>query len=193
MLTRAIVLQLTQFQWTEPLVSYWKQLAPFDFSGTSFGSLIVAIAAALVVDIVDSQSKLEILQHHVGLHGNRLESFLLEASERADESPAALVMLSMEDRKVYVGWVNRTPSNPNNNEMYLKFLPLRSGFRDGEDLHVEFENFYDETISILAAEGAANMDFEEFAKILPVSRIVSAGYFDPQAYIAFQRDPELDE
>lgn len=87
------------------------------------------------------------------------------------------IMLSMDDRKVYVGKV-ASMGEPNENKganQEISFVPFVSGYRNAENLKVTFTTNY--------------KDFEnvDFFVILKQEKIVSATLFDFEIYNKFQQ------
>lgn len=88
------------------------------------------------------------------------------------------LLLSMKDRKVYVGFLEKTPSFTASAFTHINLVVLRSGFRDKDTLRVTFTEDYS------AAFAAAPTNVPAF-KVLPVSDIASASLFDPGVFSAF--------
>ena len=83
------------------------------------------------------------------------------------------VMISLSDRKVYVGKVINLgePSETSGMDQDISIIPLMSGYRDKDDLTVEFTTYYEETggnlyISIRqdAIVSATEFDFSSHQK-----------------------------
>lgn len=113
------------------------------------------------------------------LSDSPLDNLLLESY--INESP---LMLTLNDRKVYVGIVSSL-GEPNENEgmdQEISLIPLMSGYRDKDNFHVSF-----------------NTDYKIIAKdlniILRQEIINSATTFDFDVYLEFleHRTPEIRE
>lgn len=87
------------------------------------------------------------------------------------------VMLSMEDRKVYVGKIIDLgePTETNGMDQDISIMPLMSGYRDKDTLKVEFKTFYEEVESDIYLS-------------LRQDGIVSATEFDFEAYRQWNAD-----
>lgn len=106
------------------------------------------------------------------------ESILLDAPDgRAQPMP---MMLSMRDRKVYVGWLAAIPPLRSDVSSYIRLLPSWSGYRDPVTLRVTPTESYD--ASSLPTGDAP------LIKILPISEIANACFYDPEVFNAFQRE-----
>lgn len=169
------------------LISLWKQLAPFSHSGLYVGSLILGFTMPFVLNRLDPKSSLDITRAYVNRHGDALERFLLQASELHEEgkSEDAIVMITFEDRKIYVGWIQRLPTNPNEPDSYLQMVPLMSGYRGASTLKVFFTTFYDQAISNYAENSGEELGYEQFIRIFPLRNIRSASFFRPALNSAF--------
>jgi len=92
------------------------------------------------------------------------------------------VMLSLSDRKVYVGKVISMgePSETGGMDQDISLIPLMSGYRDEKNLKVDFVTFYDEV------EG-------EFYLTIRQEMIVSATEFNFKAYNEWNKPPAQAE
>lgn len=91
-------------------------------------------------------------------------------------------MLSMHDRKVYVGKVIDLgePTETNGIDQDISIMPLMSGYRDKDCLSVSFTTFYDEVESDIYLS-------------LRQDEIVSATEFDFEAYRKWNTDNKHEE
>lgn len=96
-------------------------------------------------------------------------------------SPIPL-LLTMKDRKVYVGFLEKMPSLAFGGMAYINIVVLRSGYRDKDDLHVTFTDDY---TSVFETESAKEIGMPPW-KVLPVGDIVSASLFHVDVYDLFQ-------
>ncbi|WIH16467.1 hypothetical protein [Xanthomonas graminis] len=102
-----------------------------------------------------------------------------EAIERAAPAP---LMVTMKDRKVYVGFLQHSPSLQQSSMSHLNFEVLSSGYRDKDDLRVQFTDDYTE---IFSSENPITT--LPSYKVLPIADIVSADFFDVGVFDKFQR------
>lgn len=115
--------------------------------------------------------------------GTYLEQVLLDAQENDH-----LVLVTLKNRKVYVGYVINAQLSTfrryDTQISYLSILPVLSGFRKEEDLRIQFTTEYYEmwTDENLLVE--VGLSAKDFTIILPESEIVSVNKFD---YYVFQR------
>jgi hypothetical protein len=120
------------------------------------------------------------------------EAFLLDAADR--ELPIAA---TMDDRKVYVGYVV-AGFDPAIGRKCILLLPLMSGYRHQETHTVNFTTFYTDLYGVVSVAGSAKQSkalpaplehliAEDFITVLPADRIASCRLFDVQAYLEFQK------
>jgi len=133
------------------------------------------------------------------INEDELEGFLLDAADR--EFPIAV---TMDDRKVYVGYIVEG-FDPAIGRKCILLLPLMSGYRHQETHKVEFTTFYTELYGAEYSAGPTNQDkalpapldhlrAEDFITVLPADRIASCRLFDGRAYLEFQKStPEPKE
>lgn len=104
------------------------------------------------------------------LSDSPLDDLLFKLSLQKDK----YVMLSMEDRKVYVGKVIDLgePTETNGMDQDISIMPLMSGHRDKDTLKVQFHTFYEDAESDIylslrqdAITSATEFDFEAYRKL----------------------------
>ncbi len=169
----------------------WHAFIPWQYSGTAFGAFLLGPASALIVNLFISVSAAE--EKAINAHGTGLERLFWEATE---PSHPQLVQLTLDDAKVYVGWIQRTSPNPRSPDGFVRLLPVRSGFRNSErrvEYTTLYENIYlqmldDDQITAVEAEF-----LNSFLKVIPLSRIVSAGIFSPSAHKLFAQQGKPQE
>ena len=99
------------------------------------------------------------------------------------------VMFTMDDCKVYIGWVIRAP-HPTEHRKSIRLLPLASGFRDSITRTVELTTDYVGAIESIMSDDdmdSNHLTFEDFEVVLPVDKIASSHPFDFSAYEHFQQ------
>lgn len=120
-----------------------------------------------------------------------LESFLLDAAETESS-----IAITMDDRKVYVGYVVEG-YDPAIGRKCIFLLPLMSGYRDQNTHKVNFTTFYTYLYGSTSVAGAdqkrplpeplSHLSAKDFITIIPTDRIVSYRLFDAPAYLEFQK------
>ena len=120
-----------------------------------------------------------------------------ETAGRANPAP---IMVSMKDRKVYVGLLQHAPSMKATGMSHLNLEVLLSGYRDKDDLSVIFTDDYTEIFTQsredcpgdVEGKSDPNDDINDGQtlpsfKVLPVSEILSASFFDVSIFEKFQQ------
>jgi hypothetical protein len=97
-----------------------------------------------------------------------------------------LLSISMKDGKVYIGYIQELPPNPEDRNSYFEILPVHSGYRDKDSREMKLTTFYESAYERLVQSNADPEKWLVFLKVLKIEDIVSAGRFDPEAYVQFQ-------
>lgn len=166
----------------EPVVNIWqsltKPIAQAEAAaglGSAFAACVLGAGAAWLANLVYSKGVAEV-RYALGRGPSQLERlFYLAASQDR------MVILTMEDRKVYVGTVERVAMRGRSNP-YVALFPLISGYRTEVSRTVKFTNFYQEVYNFSPPQA-----WKEFQKVLPMQSIASAGYYDQQQHDLFCR------
>lgn len=114
---------------------------------------------------------------------DEFESLLHRALARAKP-----VALTMENAKVYVGFVFEVFFDPQITRKNLSILPIMSGYR-AENGKVSFTTFYEETMKSVGvgSGGRTDLSLDDFKIVLPVNKVQSANLFDIETYNHFQK------
>jgi hypothetical protein len=87
-----------------------------------------------------------------------------------------LVSVTLDNRKVYVGFVITAP-NLQSNDQYVQLLPVLSGYRDAGDLRLKFTTNYAQVYPEVYTAG--KLDPSDFIVIFPTGSIRMASLYDP--------------
>jgi hypothetical protein len=139
----------------------------FPFSGTALGTFCLAIVAAELSRHLLSTRKVNswVIRHY----GGDLIVLLHDSMVRLKP-----VSLTLENRKVYVGFVQAVPSlNPERAHVWL--LPILSGYRRADDLTLQFTTDYVSAIEQVS-------EARDLLKVIPISSIKTANLFDVGLY-----------
>ncbi len=139
-------------------------------------SPVTAYAFAKLLNIF--ANKLE--HYYDALKENEFECLLVTAM-----TTEFMVMITMEDDKVYVGWVYQISDPAKAERKYFSIIPVMTGFRN-ERREVEFTTYYNDLYQLTNDE-LAHLNINHFAVVLPVQRLVSCRLFDADAYSRFER------
>lgn len=167
------------------LIEYIHELAPFRYAFATILAFLLGITLWWPLNKLFPRDWVS--RRVINRHGDALELLLVEASDTD-----SLIMITMDDDKVYVGYVERQPANPNAPDPHLRLVPVVSGYRTKVARKVKFTNYYDDALSALAGQASPfatdgrEWSLTDFVKVVPMHRIISAGLFDPAAYEAFQ-------
>lgn len=155
-----------------------------DLTITCFVSMLVSAPLAWILNLVFWKS---VWLRRAIKKRDDFEEFILSAADR--EFP---IMATMDDGKVYVGYVVEG-FNPAEDRKSVLLLPLISGYRTTDTHKVQFSTFYTDLyggdpLDTEALPGTLDhLRANDFITWLPVDRIVSCRLFDAVAYQAFQK------
>lgn len=166
-LSRLMILGLKFIVLGPALQSAWVQFSPFPFSGTAVVALLAGIVFAKLTNLIwnEEKAKSKVLERH----GNALFQLLHAAASK--RRPIAV---TLDTRKWYMGFVRDSP-NLDPQEQYFALIPILSGYRSQDTLAVTETVFYD-----IAYDDGLNKN--DFAVILPLASIKTAGYFDKDVW-----------
>ncbi len=154
-----------------PLIAWaaevYRSAAPFQY----FGSAILAFAWGPVLAYFINRSIDEVAAKDIAIDqtGDQLLSLLMDSIDQQ-----APVLVSLNSRKVYVGYVWESP-NLKTEMAYIVVMPVMSGYRNSDTYVVVFTTDY---MPLWEEDGPP----ESLTKVIPVSSIASAGRFDLDMY-----------
>ncbi|MCU7853906.1 MAG: hypothetical protein KZQ80_17030 [Candidatus Thiodiazotropha sp. (ex Monitilora ramsayi)] len=125
----------------------------------------------------------ELIQLRHAIQNNDFEKLLIDAFFK--DMP---ILFSLDNGKVYVGWVVAAP-NPIHTRRAVRILPLLSGYRDSETHQVKFLTDYFEIFELISSgktEELNHLSADDFEVVLPVDCIISSHLFDLMVYEFFQ-------
>ena len=115
------------------------------------------------------------------LEGQELEKMICKSII----SEEILLMLTLRNRKVYIGLPNQLfPDESGHNDRWIKIIPLRSGYRDEETGGLTLTTDYK---SALRGE-VEWREAEDIAMCIPLRDIVSCQFYSPDLYSRFRAD-----
>lgn len=167
----------------EPVKEFWLNFSgptggqiPSDELGTSILAALLgpllAFAANLLYPRIAVESYL-----FTRRTSNSLERLLYRATSRG-----SMVMITLDDGKVYCGYVDWIPGNPGSADAFLEVLPIFSGYRESETKRVSLPVTYAPFLERLDKQ-----EWSQFKKVVPVASVASAGEFDPEYFEAFAK------
>ncbi|MGX1020894.1 hypothetical protein AB7M33_003570 [Pseudomonas sp. Y3 TE3536] len=185
-----------------------------------FTTLVVAILSAPLFAYAAAKVRFKVTQYRHGLKNDYLtRSFILKTMLPTSTHQALLLdslfnkrlyMFSMEDRKVYIGWVKNfgnLQDHDSNNDEGFSIIPIYSGFRDKDRLTVEFTTPYEKVYEAIKAERASSAGIgdgtedrcigkgsqpDEIGSLFSISllqkHIVSMTFFDGEVWQEFKKN-----
>ena len=105
-------------------------------------------------------------------YGTEKEKLLFGAME-----DGSLVSVTMENRKVYIGWPVYSPDLRHETNDF-RLLPALTGYRREDDLSLEFTTQYLDAYDQVEAGTMRGLEAEDFEVILPLEKVVSGNLFE---------------
>jgi hypothetical protein len=135
-------------------------------------TFLLAIVIPLLVNPFYDRNKLT--GKIIAKYGSQSEKFFYETMTH--KLP---ISVALDNRKVYVGYAwDVPPLDPRRVEDYaIKLLPVRSGYRDGETMELQFTTQYSLIYGQIRTGERRDLGLEDFLIVLPVKNIVSVNLF----------------
>ena len=157
----------------------WKSHVPFDYYGTAVLSALLGIVLPIVLNWFYKKEKA--MRRTARASGNLIELLIRENNESGK-----LVELSLRSGKSYIGFVLES-GIARHGEADVALLPLKSGYRKEDTHELELTTDYAPVVW-KSLEELSNLDYEDFRIVIPMSEIVTARIFDPDAYELFKSE-----
>ena len=164
----------------------WKSLLPL---GTGFdrrhGASVLSIFLGFIIPFAINpfygREKAE--RRSANERGDLIELLIAESLDRSKP-----IELSLRNGKSYVGFALRSGMT-RHGESDVALIPTASGYRDKDSQELKITNNYERVILKYFELDPENSDVlvEDFRIVIPMSEIVSARIFLPEAYRLFQR------
>lgn len=127
----------------------------------------------------------------IKIWGDEYEKVYLKSLREKDRTKR-LLLISLENNKVYVGYLKRV-SKPLLSQQ-VDLIPVVSGYRDDVTKKITFTTPYIKTlISLIEKDEGFKIIDEEMKIILPKEKIISVSRFYPIVYKEFQDQMQLIE
>lgn len=164
----------------DPIDQAWSDFSPVDYSGTAVVALLLGPVAAKLGNLFRTPDKA--VSRAVSEAGNAMEELFLESMKMR-----SLVEVTLQNGKVYVGWVLRADLG-NRNRKCVQIHPLSSGYRDDESRKIILNTSYADVYVRHYRELGTEYE-ENFRIVVPVEEIRSARPFDVVHYMWFMEGP----
>ena len=170
-LARLIILGVVQTSWGKNLAALCVRILPFPFAGTAIAALLLGLTIPFLINLRINRERAK--QIAVEEFNDSMLRLLYEAARRKK-----LVLITLDSRKVYVGFVLNAP-NLDRESVHVGLLPILSGYRSSTTLKIHFSGHY------VRVYDSQNIDPNDFLIALPLVRVTSAQWFDPGGYAEF--------
>ena len=167
----------------------WKSLLPsgvaFDHRhGASVLSVLLGLTIPLVINRFYGREKAE--RRTANERGDLIELLITESLDRSKP-----VELSLRNGKSYIGFaLSSGMARPGESDVAL--VPTASGYRHKDSQELIITNNYERVILKYFESEQENSDalFEDFQVVIPMSEIISARIFVPEAYALFLQESQ---
>lgn len=133
-------------------------------------AFVLGPVAAFVVNLVHDADAAS--TRAIERYGTEKERLLFGAME-----DGSLVSVTMESRKVYIGWPAYSPDLRHETNDF-RLLPALSGYRKEDDLSLEFTTQYLDAYDQIEAGTIQSVEAEDFEVVLPLEKVISANLFE---------------
>lgn len=177
LLVLARVLTLVGGTTVPELAARWAQFAPFEYSGVSAMTLILAgVFVVLGNQFADEKFA---YRRVIERRDDHLDELFYRSIVESDR-----LVFTLKSGKVYVGQVLNMPTDLANERKFVRLLPLLSGCRDSTTHRLTFTTDYSKVYERMSAAGAPNRgsSADEFALVVPIGEIATASLFDCDVY-----------
>jgi hypothetical protein len=169
------------------ILALWDQLVHVQGGGIPMLAFLIGLVLWWPLNLLYPYQAANMRLHEMN-GTTALDRLLYRASLTLD-----LLSLSMKDGKVYIGYIQELPPNPEDRNSYFEILPFHSGYRDKDTREMKLTTFYESAYEQLVESQADSEAWLVFLKVLKIDDIVSAGRFDPKVYIKFRGETTQHE
>lgn len=174
-----VVLYVAYQPFLSPL---WIEFSPYDYSATALFAFVLGVGIVAPMNALIFRHAAAIHRLYLKNKFTALESLFYESLKEQRQ-----VQITLDDGKVYTGWIRGLLSQLSQVESHVRMVPLRSGYRETTSKEVRYTTSYDDVYALYLekyqdwSETDFQQKIDEFSKLIPISRIVVAGMFDDEA------------
>ena len=181
-LAQLIVLLLNRYY--PQLGTFWESYFPAPYSDAVALSVILGMVLPLVGNLFYDPEQ---AARGTAKENSDLVELLMAESLIREE----LVELSLRNGKSYIGFALDSGIDRPQGEPDVSLIPMASGYRDKYTQELEITTYYAPVID-QSLEEQLFISNEDFRVVIPMSEIVSARLFFPEAYELFQEQEEME-
>lgn len=163
------------------LAEWWSNSTPFTYSGTVFGSLILALVSTIPFILMPREN---VIGYIIKDEGDATEKMMWEAARKA-----LMVCVTLVNDKVYVGFIVNPFESGFKRLNSISLIPSLSGYRNNDNNSIVFTNYYEDILEELEDNpNLYTVDKNHVLISMHINRIVSISYFDPAIYHHFNEE-----
>ena len=161
------------------LSEFWSMFIPISYSGTAMLTFLLAF----VLPCIGNQlyDKEEAARRAALDSGDLIELLIAESIE-----DQRLIELSLRSRKSYIGFALESGIT-RQGESDIALIPIASGYRNKDTHELEITTNYATAVKE-SLEKMSDLELNDFRIVLPMTEIISARVFHPEAYGRFRRE-----
>lgn len=167
---------------------WWAHYFSTPHSDTAVLSVVSGIAVPLAANCLYDSDRAA--RRAAKENNDFVELLMAESLSRGE-----FVELSLRSRKSYIGFALESGIKRQQGEPDVSLIPVASGYRREDDQELEITTLYAAVIEQSLEEEPSHISDEDFRVVIPISEIVSARLFFPEAYELFreQADESLED
>lgn len=175
---QGVLLALNKF--LPAVSSWWQPYVPAPYSDAAILSVLLGFVLPWVGNHFFNEERAA--QKVAQDSGDFVELLIADAIERQQ-----LVEISLQSGKSYIGLALFSGIGQDN-DADIVIIPVASGYRDQETRELVITTYYSPVLNEVLEK--LGLNYADFRIVIPMSQIVSARLFFPEAYELFQEGPE---
>lgn len=174
------LIQFQIFPWTQNIYGALssivadKELSQTIVLDASIGSLLIAITLLVIVWLgqkILPDGYIQTIRRMTVIKEIKIRMGAKGALVNRCFSSGSPILITLSNRKVYVGYVLSVPYTQDREDWEITILPLRSGFREDQDLHLRLTQNYESIWDDMSGK----IDSGDEASLLYINKLRAAG------------------
>lgn len=173
-------------RWFPSIRECWKPHLPSEYDDTAILSLVLGFMLPFLINLFHDREKM--VKRAAEKKGSFIE--LLISDSRTRRKP---IEVSLRNGKFYIGFVNSFSVESGvirRDESDVALIPILSGYRDNDTKELRITTDYAPVIQEWLRENQSGSSGRDFRVVLPISEIISARIFHPDAVPLFRQANE---
>lgn len=170
-------------RWFPPIRECWKPYLPSEYDDTAILSLVLGFMLPFLINLFHDREKM--VKRAAEKKGSFIE--LLISDSRTRRKP---IEVSLRSGKFYIGFVSSFSVEGGvirRDESDVALIPILSGYRDNDTKKLNITTDYASVIHEWLRENQPDSSGRDFRIVFPISEIISARIFLPEAVPLFRQ------